>query len=598
MTSFLRKVTIIIAAAIMALSASASIKDLPVKTVNGKRYYYYEVQPKETVYSLCRRFEISRDEMIALNPSVADGLKAGQTLLFPVDGVSSAAQRHQSNYMVQKDETGYGISRKFNMTLEEFYSLNPSAKDGLKAGQYVVVYTSDAPAQAENNSKSRHDSNPSAGNTYEIAPGETLFHIAQVNGLTLKELLDANPSLNPDSYAAGEIIVIPGKTSVSGSHPTADNTTIPHDDDPGFFNPELTESADTLTVAIAMPFNAGAAADTRSQQATEFLRGFVLAMDSLSKRIPPVRLILIDTKTTETDAKRALSNKSLKDAKLIIAANNPAILPLFSIFAEKRNCFAINLFDVKDESYLTNRYMMNANVPHDEMYRKAIDHYLSRYRDVTPVFIKRKGGKEDKAEFVTLFKQALDKSEKKYHVIEYVDKLSDITLAKLPEGSVYAFIPNSSNAAEFQTFIDAINSFRESRPDQISPSLWGYPEWIILRGENLKKMHNANTMIFSRFYAVENDYETDRLQKKFEKYYGTRISDKAPKSGVLGFDTGMYVLKALAANNGDFSKFTPSYEGIQNAFNFKKAASEGGLINNEMFIINFAPGEFISKYGI
>lgn len=593
-----------IAAAIMALSASASVKELPVKTVNGNRYYYYEVQPKETVYSLIRRFEITREELIATNPSVADGLKAGQTLLFPVELFSKSDERSQSTYMVQKNETGYGISRKFNMTLNEFYSLNPSAKDGLKAGQYVIVYTSspavpsETPKETRKETKPDQTSSPHSGATYEITQGETLYHIAQVNGLTLKELLDANPSLNPESYSAGEKIVIPGKMPANEPILTDKKPTAPHDDEPEYFTPQPTEGRDTLTVAIAMPFNTDAPEDSRSQNATEFLRGFVLALDSLSTRIPPIRLVIVDTKSTETDAKKALSGKSLKDANLIIAANNPSILPLFSIFAEKRNCYTINLFDVKDQSFTTNPYMMNANVPHDEMYRKAIDYYLSRYSNSTPVFIKRKDGKEDKAEFVALFKQALDKLGKKYHEIEYVDKLSEVTLAKLPEGSVYAFIPNSSNTSEFQTFVDAIISFRESRANQVGSTLWGYPEWIILRGENLKKLHSANSTIFSRFYAVENDYETDRLQDIFEKYYGTRIVDKVPKSGVLGFDTGMFVLKALAANNGDFSKFTPSYEGLQNAFNFKRATSEGGWINTEMFIINFAPGEFISKYGI
>lgn len=77
-------------AALMAGAASlfalhAAVKDLPVKKVNGRMYHYYEVPAKETVYSLCYKLDITKDEMIRHNPSVADGLRAGMTLFFPVD---------------------------------------------------------------------------------------------------------------------------------------------------------------------------------------------------------------------------------------------------------------------------------------------------------------------------------------------------------------------------------------------------------------------------------------------------------------------------------------------------------------------------------
>lgn len=36
----------------MAAAIPATAIDLPVTTVNGKDYYYYDVQPKETIFSL------------------------------------------------------------------------------------------------------------------------------------------------------------------------------------------------------------------------------------------------------------------------------------------------------------------------------------------------------------------------------------------------------------------------------------------------------------------------------------------------------------------------------------------------------------------
>ena len=58
---------------------------------NGKRsvesasqqYFTYEVKSKETLYSLCKRFNITQEEMLAANPILVDGLKRGQIVRIP-----------------------------------------------------------------------------------------------------------------------------------------------------------------------------------------------------------------------------------------------------------------------------------------------------------------------------------------------------------------------------------------------------------------------------------------------------------------------------------------------------------------------------------
>lgn len=67
MTHCLKKIGLFVVLAMASLSIAAAITDLPVKTVNGRQYHYYVVQPQETVYSLCRRFGITRDELVATN---------------------------------------------------------------------------------------------------------------------------------------------------------------------------------------------------------------------------------------------------------------------------------------------------------------------------------------------------------------------------------------------------------------------------------------------------------------------------------------------------------------------------------------------------
>ncbi len=69
------------------------IKDKEIKTPEVKipevkvpkviEYVNYEVKPKETLYSLSRKFGLSQEQLIAANPELANGVQEGMTLKVP-----------------------------------------------------------------------------------------------------------------------------------------------------------------------------------------------------------------------------------------------------------------------------------------------------------------------------------------------------------------------------------------------------------------------------------------------------------------------------------------------------------------------------------
>ncbi|GAA4319887.1 LysM peptidoglycan-binding domain-containing protein [Pontixanthobacter gangjinensis] len=58
------------------------LEDEPV-IITDERFRFYEVQPKETLFSLTRRFGVSADSLKQLNPALKDGLKFGMVLKVP-----------------------------------------------------------------------------------------------------------------------------------------------------------------------------------------------------------------------------------------------------------------------------------------------------------------------------------------------------------------------------------------------------------------------------------------------------------------------------------------------------------------------------------
>lgn len=124
--------------------ANASVKDLPVLTVDGKKYYHYEVTSKETLYTICKKLGVTKDEIVKYNPKVADGLRAGTVLVFPADTVnqsvvqSAVAPQHGVtvvSHYVERGQTIYGLATHYGITTEELIRQNPAVANGLKAGQ-------------------------------------------------------------------------------------------------------------------------------------------------------------------------------------------------------------------------------------------------------------------------------------------------------------------------------------------------------------------------------------------------------------------------------------------------------------------------------
>ena len=615
MYSMLQRIKKLVLVAVVGISslmayAEIGVSELPTKTINGKQYHYYEVMPQETVYSLCRRFGISREELISANPSVADGLKAYQTLLFPVKKIQEESISSKDiDYQVQRGETGYGISRKFGMTLADFYQLNPNiAEGGLKAGMIVKVrksegQTDDATILPQTHSNvddnQQIDVNKNGQAIYKVKSGDTFFGIAQRYGLGVEQLRNANPEI--DMLKEGITITLPQSCNENQSievGPSQSDLLATHSDRHRLECVEdVVSDVDTLVIALVLPLKASTVKrDVRATNSLEFYRGFMLAVDSLRNYGKPLKVLTYDTDGSDERVKEILLNPELRTAHVILAPDAVSQLNLFAEFAANNKIYLLNQFVIKDQSYLTNPYVIQSNIPQKEMYQKAIDYYLNSFPTSVPVFLKRTDGKTDKEEFVGILKNALSEAGRKYHEIEFKDKLSLTTLSQLPQGVGYAFIPVSSAIKELNCFVSAVSKFKAERLDS-NICVWGYAEWLTARGGTLEALHNANAYIFSRFFSVDKDFAQEELQNKFRYWYGVGISDRVPRQGVYGFDTGMYLIRALNVNNGDFSRYPSSYFGIQNSFEFIHQP-EGGLVNDEMYIINFAPGSAIFKFGI
>lgn len=586
-----------------SILTNAAVKDLPVKKVNGRLYHYYEVPAKETVYSLCYKLDITKDEMIRHNPAVADGLRMGMTLFFPVkEGAETSSALSPTpgriiSYHVQKGETIFGIAHKYGVTTESVIEQNPVLKNGLKAGQTIQITLPGTPAEtksAEQVQMAEQHPQPVIQpqmKGYIVKKKETFYSIAVANGLSVAALEAANPGVT--SLKEGQVLNIPviGSEADTATGPIeAATTAVPAVETVTPQDSVTAPVADgkSVSLAVMLPFMLNE--ETPSKNAcryTEFYKGFLLAVDSLRNNGAPIHVTAYDTEGSVLKVREALTDSAFRKHDVIIAPDNAAQMAILAEYGKNNNVKVVNTFIVRDDSYLTNSAVMQGNLPSALMYRKTIDALMERLAYSTPVFLSIKGSDGDKADFVAELRKSLDAKGKTYMDVEVDGRLTVADLKPLPSDGNYTFIPSTSRQADLNKLMPGIIEWRDQA---VSPMvrLFGYPEWTTFRGETLENMHNLNTTVYSRFYTDEESARTKAVDAKYMQWYGVRMENAVPRQGLLGFDTGMFVIPYILKGTG-------MYEGVQNGYYFIPAGENGGAYNDALYFVTFRPGNIIEK---
>lgn len=536
-----------------------------------------------------------------------------------------------ATYTVKKGETIYGISKSHGITIEELLEYNPSARDGLRTGDVLVlpIREDSATGDAAEEMTKKELAAAKKKTYHTITKGQTLYSIAKSYGMTLDELLRLNPGIDSADYKAGMVLRLtartaipaeqsatktrgldePGKASVDKTMTDEKDKKSQKEKTDGESMPEtetvreVVKGASVVTderpisIALILPFMLGENhVSKQAQLYTEFYKGFMLAADTLSHRGAPVKIYAFDSAGNVDSVKAIMENPLVARSSIIIAPDDPEQLRYIASKAKDNGTYVYNTFVVKDESYIDNPYMIQANVPHDAMYFLAIDNFIKRFDGFTPVFISHETGKNEKSDFTQALKTALAEKGVEYKEICYPNYLSASDLKLLSVDEKYVFVPASGSRTDFHKFASALKTFKNEGTDPERVRVFGYPEWVTFRGDAFDSLCDLNSAIYSRFYNDQSAYPSRNLNSLFRRWFGGEMLDAVPSQGVLGFDTGYFLIKALRDNEGDLSRRISPYEGIQSAFDFMAAeGDEAGLVNDALYFIYFRPGGFVEK---
>lgn len=601
----LRYIYVVIALLMSSFGAvvASNVSSLPIRKVGDVSYYVYDVTARESVYAVSKKLDISVSELIKYNPSAEDGLNKGQKLFFPVpDSVISensnvvvpAAEAIVNDsedssviyHTLQSGETLYRLSLKYSTTLDEIIRLNPSlSPNNYKANDVIKIIPNTI---TENDGA---DNSVTGFIAHKADRGDSYKSIAKDYGVEEELVKETNQDL--DEVKRGNYIYIP--TELDNDIDTLEMERKSKLEIDSIYNSMQRNVDDIINIALILPFGLDAkVVPSDGVMFTEFYKGFILAVDSLSDEMN--RKVNLYAYDSAAGVKEILAETTMLDMDLIFTSNNNENIELISKYANENNINVVNLFSTKTENYIDENSYFQANIPQSYMFSKTLDYVSENFKDYQFVFVTDANSEDEKKAIIPMLNE-LAMLNGKYPPIELLidDKNSVVGLDSImgSKAKKVMLIPTSASRLTLMKVLFDLNKYNVDTNNS-NFVLFGHPEWVTYK-DMYNLMNKYNSYVYTRFFCDTNDYRYIDFSERFIDSYGKIMKSSYPNFAILGFDAGIYFLSALDEHGGNFNDYNVKYNGVQNDFLFERVNNWGGFVNQSTLIINFKPDMNIKR---
>lgn len=207
----------------------AAVDSLGIKEIEGKKYILHQLEARETLFSLSRRYHVSLDEILRVNADEEEGKKIdqiGRVLRIPyheeyyktAEAKSSKIKTHK----VQPSETLYSISRTYNLSVSDLRKWNNLKGNDISIGQELRLEsprkaettkekTNELTAAKRDNKESEQQKTIAEDNKnvifHTVAAGQTIYSISRIYEVSQASVKEWN-NLNTNDLTIGQQLKI------------------------------------------------------------------------------------------------------------------------------------------------------------------------------------------------------------------------------------------------------------------------------------------------------------------------------------------------------------------------------------------------------
>lgn len=505
----------------------------------------------ETLYSLSRKFNVSAERLVELNPILDGSFRTGTVIRIPI--ISDVS--HDDLFVqhsVRQGETLFGISQNYRVSIEELKKWNPFLEyRNIIAGDTLrlIPGLSGQPALIA-------DDESGIATTAECDLRRiSLTNRKSVNIVMLLPLLiDSNKSINSDSNTGN----LPG---VADSGLSPDSSRI---------------GRDGRGMNIRFQGN--------SENFIHFYEGALLAIDSLKQQGNNINLSVYDTEQKEARIRHLIATDKLRDADLIIGPVYPNEQKEVAEYAFKNHIPMVSPLSATDDIVRSNPWFFQVNTPRNVINEITAKHVAGKYSKSN--FIILKTGNQASAQdndLIAQIRAEVSKNNNGNNNFRTCD-FQKSGLAGLREMVIKdrknIIILTSGSEAEVSVGLSNIHTLAPN----YDITVIGTNRFTQFESINQEYFHDGQLEFLAPYWPDYSKDVTKSFVRKFRHFFKTEPN----QFSMQGYDVTYYFAKAVSEFGHDFRDcvHTVNPELVQGNYRFEKLPS-GGFVNKGLNVVTF-----------
>ena len=335
---------------------------------------------------------------------------------------------------------------------------------------------------------------------HEVKRKETIFGIARENGLTIEELIKANPEMNTPGYELkrGDFIKIPFPSNPQQQTTSA---TAPQEIQIPAKTNAVTASKKTdmrqraIRVGIMLPLHND---NGDGKRMVEYYRGVLMACDSL-KAMGVSTDIQAWNVAEDADISQVLKDPNAANRDLIIGPLYSKQVKALGDFAMAHDIRVLIPFSINSQEIYNNYNLFVAHQNGNQLNEAYVQRFYERFKDCHPVLIDCNDSTSTKGSFTAALRRKLEQNGIAYSITN-LKSGEDAFRKAFVMNQRNVVILNTSRSAELNVAFAKLNGMITSTPGMLV-SMFGYTEWLMYTRSNLDNYYKFDVYSFYLLYG-------------------------------------------------------------------------------------------------
>ncbi len=593
--------------------------------IEGKYYYIHIIQKGESLYSISKVYGVSQMEIAMENPDIYLGIKVDQALKIPAKDLPKQGEDDKYIYhIVKKGETLFGLSRLYQVSIDDIVKVNPDVQGGLILSQVLLI-----PRERLNTINQGVQKDSGMYIYHQVKAKEGLYSISKFYNVNIQTIENLNKEVLSNGLKAGSVLKIPQKTVVSISTTTipkeATNKTQPTANIQDYTTPRvkcdtfnyrsskrvfnislllpLLPGEEDVDSTALVPIETGGTSPEKSKESEkisskahnflDFYQGFLLAVDSLKRDGLSLNISVYNTSKNINESKKLLTEKGVKESDLIIGPVYPELLQPFADFSRENRINIVSPLSQNDDLLKGNPYFFQVN-PSTLVQFKEFVSTVDFCQDKNLMFVYEDDSSmlDMSNKYKELIKNRINQcaNSEIIHFKELMYKPGGVTTEiqdklnqSMTDQKENIFIIPSENEAfvsDFLSHLFALTTYYSYRV-----KVYGFPKWQRFRNVPVDYYYKLNLHLFTPYYVNYKLKNVKRFVDDYRHYYRAEASQYS----FQGYDIGLYFLNAMKKYGVDFKYCLPdlTVDQLQSNYRFIQKSSVDGFDNKSVFLIHY-----------